>query len=165
MTMEQLFLDQLNQHLGIAYKIGRAYQPDADERADLLQEMIYQLWRAYPSFTGKAKFSTWMYSVCLNTALANQRTARRRPTEPLAAWHEQIPDPPPDDREEAIAGLFAAIATLSPLNKALTLLYLEDLSYEEIATITGLSKSNVSVRLVRIKKELESRLTTNHLAS
>jgi RNA polymerase sigma factor (sigma-70 family) len=157
MATETHFLDQLNQHLGIAHKISRAYQPDADERADLLQEIVYQLWRSYPSFTGQAKFSTWMYRVCLNTALAGQRTARKRRNEPLVAWHEQIPDPPPDDRHEASQWLLDTIATLSPLNKALVLLYLDDLSYEEIATITGLSKSNVSVRLVRIRKELEFR--------
>ncbi|UOQ69373.1 sigma-70 family RNA polymerase sigma factor [Hymenobacter volaticus] len=94
MATEKHFLEQLNQHLGIAHKISRAYQPDADERADLLQEMVYQLWRSYPSFTGQAKFSTWMYSVCLHTALADRRTVRKRQHEPLVAWHEQIPDPP-----------------------------------------------------------------------
>ena len=156
---EETFLEQLNQHLSIAYKISQAYQPDADERADLLQEMIYQLWRSYPSFKRQAKFSTWMYSVCLNTALANQRTSRKWQHEPLVARHEQISDAPPDDRQETIRWLFDAIALLSPLNKAIVLLYLDDLSYEDIATITGLSKANVSVRLVRIKKELESHLT------
>ena len=161
---EKRFLDQLNEHLGIAYKISRAYQPDATDRADLLQEMLYQLWRSYPSFTGQSKFSTWMYSVCLNTALADRRHARQRQHEPLGAGHERIPDPPPEDREP-IRRLFAAIATLSPLNKALILLYLDDLRYEEIAAITGLSKSTVSVRLVRIKKELESRLTLHPQAS
>ncbi|GAB3549639.1 RNA polymerase sigma factor [Spirosoma fluminis] len=158
-SSEKIFLEHLNRHIGIAYKISQAYQPDADERADLLQEMIYQLWRSYPSFTGQSKFSTWMYRVCLNTALADRRTARNRQHEPLAARHEQVPDPPPDDQQEAIQWLFDAIATLSPLNKAIMLLYLDDLSYEEIASITGLSKVNVSVRLVRTKKELESRLT------
>jgi RNA polymerase sigma factor (sigma-70 family) len=157
MATQQRFLDQLNQHLGIAHKISRAYEPDADERADLLQEMIYQLWRSYPAFTGQATFSTWMYRVCLNTALANQRTVRQRQHEPWRAGYAQIPDPPPDERQEASQWLFDTIATLSPLNKAIVLLYLDELSYEQIATITGLSKANVSVRLVRIKKELESR--------
>jgi RNA polymerase sigma factor (sigma-70 family) len=158
----KIFLEQLNKHLGIAYKISQAYQPDVDERADLFQEMIYQLWRSYPSFTGQAKFSTWMYSVCLNTAMAYRRTALKRQHQPLAALHEQIPDPPPDPREDDMHWLLNAITTLPPLNKAIILLYLDDLSYEEIASITGLSKVNVSVRLVRIKKELESRLQTNY---
>lgn len=158
---QKTFLDQLNQHMGIAYRISRAYQPDADERADLLQEMIYQLWRAYASFREEAKFSTWMYRVCLNTALAYRRTDRKRQHEPLLERHEQVPEPPHDDRQEAINALYDAIATLSPLNNAIVLLYLEGLSYEEIASITGLSKTNVSVRLVRIKKEVESYLKPN----
>lgn len=157
-STEKTFLDLLNQHLGIVYKISQAYESDPDERADLRQEMIYQLWRSYPTFTGQAKFSTWMYSVCLNTALAYRRMFRRRQHQTLILLHEQIPDPPPDNQEEAMEALFNAIARLSPLNKAIVLLYLDDLSYQEIATITGLSKANVSVRLVRIKKELESRL-------
>lgn len=165
MATAQRFLEQLNQHLGIAHKISRAYQPDADERADLLQEMIYQLWRSYSAFTGQAAFSTWMYRVCLNTALASQRTARQRQHEPWRAGYERIPDPPPDDRQEASQWLFDTIAMLSPLNKAIVLLYLDDLSYEEIATITGLTKANVSVRLVRIKKELESRAPVKSKAS
>ncbi|GAB3907732.1 RNA polymerase sigma factor [Larkinella knui] len=158
-TIQQTFLDLLNQHMGIAHRISRAYQADADDKADLIQEMIYQLWRSYPSFTGQSAFSTWMYRVCLNTALAHQRTAKKRKIEPLTARHEQVPDPPPDERQDHLNRLFDAITTLSPLNKAIVLLYLDELSYEEIATITGLSKTNVSVRLVRIKKELESRLT------
>ena len=161
-STDKTFLDLLNQHIGIAYKISQAYESDPDERADLLQEMIYQVWRSYASFTKQAKFSTWMYSVCLNTALAYRRVVRKRQHQTLIPRDEQIPDPPPDNREEAIQGLFKAIATLSPLNKAIVLLYLEDLSYQEIATITGLSKANVSVRLVRIKKELESRLPADY---
>lgn len=157
-STEKTFLDSLNQHLGIVYKISQAYEADPDERADLRQEMIYQLWRSYPSFTGQAKFSTWMYSVCLNTALAYRRTAHKRQHQTLIPRYEQIPDPPPHNREEATQALFSAITRLSPLNRAIVLLYLDDLSYQEIATITGLSKANVSVRLVRIKKELESRL-------
>lgn len=157
-AIQQTFLDLLNQHMGIARRISQAYQPDADDRADLLQEMIFQLWRSYPSFREQSQFSTWMYRVCLNTALAYQRTAQKKKIEPLMAHHEQVPDPPSDERQDQINRLFDAIATLSPLNKAIVLLYLDELSYEEIATITGLSKNNVSVRLVRIKKELESHM-------
>ncbi|GAB3285024.1 sigma-70 family RNA polymerase sigma factor [Larkinella harenae] len=155
-----MFLQQLNQHLAVAHKISRVYQSDADERADLLQEMIYQLWKAYPSFHGKAKFSTWMYSVCLNTALTYQRKVKRWRHEALGSVHEQIPDALPNDQQEASLRLFEAIAELAPLNKAIVILYLDGLSYEEIATVMGLSISNVSVRLVRIRKQLEMRLTS-----
>lgn len=150
-----VFIQLLNQNLGIAYKVGRAYFPDRDDREDALQEMMYQLWRSYPRFNGNSKFSTWMYKVCLNTALTYKRKIRKENTESLSISHHQIADEMPSNRDESINMLFKAIATLPPLNKAIILLYLEDMSYDEIASISGLSKSNVSVRLVRIKRELE----------
>ena len=117
--------------------------------------MMYQLWKSYPSFGSLSKFSTWMYRVCLNTALTYTRKNDRRRQEPLTPAHLHIPQEPPSNMDEASRLLTQAITALSPLNKAIVLLYLEDMSYEDIAQITGLSKSNVSVRLVRIKKELE----------
>jgi len=96
-----------------------------------------------------------MYSVCLNTALTYHRKSRKDKSERLKAHHENIADKSAGRDDEDMLLLFQAIATLSPLNKAIVLLYLEDMSYEEIATITGLTRTNVSVRLVRIKKELE----------
>jgi RNA polymerase sigma-70 factor (ECF subfamily) len=152
------FIQHINQNLGIAHKVSRIYFQDADDRKDVLQEMMYQLWRSYPHFDGGSKFSTWMYSVCLNTALTYKRKSKKEKTESLAPVHDQIPESSSANKEEAISFLFDAITTLSPLNKAIILLYLDDLSYDEIADITGLTKSNVSVKLVRIKKELEQLL-------
>lgn len=154
--VDDTFMQQLNQHLGIAHKVCGLYFDDAEEKQDVVQEMLYQLWRSYPSFDGRSKFSTWMYRVCLNTALTYRRKERKHQNQPLSEGHHQIPDEPAAHQEESIKLLHAAIASLSPLNKAIVLLYLEDLRYEEIAQITGLTKSNVSVRLVRIKKELET---------
>lgn len=151
-------MQQLNQHLGIAHKVCGLYFSDAEEKQDVVQEMLYQLWRSYPGFDGRSKFSTWMYSVCLNTALTYRRKESRHKSQPLSSSHHQIADEPDSPQGESLQLLHGAIATLSPLNKALVLLYLEDLRYEEIAQITGLTKSNVSVRLVRIKKELETKL-------
>jgi RNA polymerase sigma factor (sigma-70 family) len=159
--MDNIFIQQVNQNLGIAQKVSRVYFTDSDDREDALQEMMYQLWRSYPRFDGRSKFSTWMYSVCLNTAFTYRRKIKKNNAESLSLAHYQIPEEPSINQEESIAQLFDAIATLSSLNKAIVLLYLEDLSYEEIAAITGLSKSNVSVRLVRIKKELETQLKRN----
>jgi len=152
------FIQQINQNLGIAHKVSRIYFSGTDERQDVLQEMMYQLWRSYKSFDKRSKFSTWMYSVCLNTALTYKKKSKRRKEESLTHQHYQIADPPAGNRDATIGLLFEAIAVLSPLNKAIVLLYLENMSYEEIAQITGLSKPNVSVRLVRIKKELEVEL-------
>lgn len=155
-TVDNTFVQQINQNLDIARKVCRIYFSDASDREDVLQEMMYQLWRSYRSFDGRSKFSTWMYRVCLNTALTYRRNSSRRKTESLSVFHENIPDQPSGNEEEAISLMYDAISTLSPVNKAIVLLYLEDMSYDEIASITGLTKSNVSVRLVRIRKELET---------
>jgi RNA polymerase sigma factor (sigma-70 family) len=162
-SLNDIFLQQINQNIGIAHKVSRIYFQDTYEREDAFQEMMYQLWKSYSRFDGRSKFSTWMYSVCLNTALTYQRKTKSELNESLSLRHLDIPDQNNQHQEENVTMLFRAIATLSPVNKAIVLLYLDDLSYDEIATITGFTKSNVSVRLVRIKKELEIQLkkTTN----
>ena len=154
-SIDDVFIQLINQNLGIAHKICRVYFKDADDREDVLQEMMYQLYKSYRSFDGRSKFSTWMYSVCLNTAITYRRRDIKQKYVPLTMSHDQLADQPASNNDEEINMLFDAIATLPPLNKAIILLYLEGLSYEEIADITGLSKSNVGVRLVRIKKDLE----------
>ncbi len=152
------FIHLVNQNLGIAHKVASVYFQNADDRADVLQEIMYQLWRSYPGFNGQSKFSTWMYSVCLNTALTYSRKTKKQQSETLSPDHYQIADSFSKDQEELTKLLRDAIANLSALNKAIVLLYLEDMSYEEIASVMGLTRSNVSVRLVRIKRELETQL-------
>jgi RNA polymerase sigma factor (sigma-70 family) len=156
--LDDEFVEKVNQNIGIAHKVSRIYFNYTDERDDVLQEMMYQLWRSYKSFDGRSKFSTWMYSVCLNTALTYQRKYQRDKMESLDTHHYQIEAEGSPDKDQASGLLFDAIGKLTPVNKAIILLYLEDMSYEEIANITGLTKTNVSVKLVRIKKELESEL-------
>lgn len=157
-SIDSVFIQQINQNIGIAYKICRLYFRDVDDQEDALQEMMYQLWRSYNSFDNRSKFSTWMYSVCLNTALTYKRKSTKQMTETISREHYQIQNPPNESKDEVINTMLEIVATLSPLNKAIVLLYLEDMSYAEIANITGLTKSNVSVKLVRIKKELEIEL-------
>lgn len=152
--IDQTFLDRINENLGIAYKIARAYFDDADSREDVIQEMMYQLWRSFSTFDNRSKFSTWMYRVCLNTALTHFTKSKRRRAERLSNQHYNIPDTD-DSNDEALTDLWKAIARLSKLNRAIVLLYLEEMSYEEIASVLGLSRTNVSVRLYRIRKELE----------
>jgi RNA polymerase sigma-70 factor (ECF subfamily) len=138
--------------------VCNVYFSASEEKEDVLQEMMYQLWRSYQSFQQNSKFSTWMYRVCLNTALTYLRKNKRNKDESIAPKHYQIPDQGGSGSDENIEILYKAISLLSPINKAIILLYLEDMSYEEIADVTSLSKSNVSVRLVRIKTALEKQL-------
>lgn len=154
-SIDTHFLQLVNANIGIAYKVCRIYFREAEDREDVLQEMMYQLWRSFKRFDNRSKFSTWMYSVCLNTALTYKRKSARHRTTEMILEHEQIPNVIESDHDEAISALYQAIAALSPINKAIIMLYLEELSYEEIAQITGLSRSNVSVRLVRAKMQLQ----------
>lgn len=153
--LDDTFLAQLNENLCIAHKVSNLYFRDSEERDDVLQEMMYQLWRSYGNFRGTAKFSTWMYSVCLNTAITYLKKVKKHSNEKLQPEHDNIAVENDEEVEEERRLLYKAIDALSPLNKSITLLYLEGFPYEEIAAITGLSKSNVSVRLVRIRRSLE----------
>lgn len=158
--IEETFITSVNENMKIVQKVCSVYsRHDIEERKDLFQEMLYQLWKAYPSFKGNAKFSTWMYRVCLNIAITWLKKVKKGTHERLSdinvdKWEYEI-----DNQEENIKLLYEAIEKLSSVNKAIILLYLEEMSYQEMAEITGLSKSNVSVRLVRIKQQLENELT------
>ena len=161
---ETSFLANLNQNIGIVHQVCHTYfRRDAMEREDVFQDIMYQLWKSYPQFKGESKFSTWMYKVALNTAITHIRRSARTTrnaelTEPVArAPHisEQM------SRVEEVRLLHEAIAALADIDKAIILLHLEDQNYDEIASITGLTKTNVSVRLVRIKRALKDHLQRN----
>jgi len=162
--MEDQFLYDINQNIGIVYKICNVYiTADKNERDDLFQEIMYQLWKSYPHFKGKSKFSTWMYRVALNTAIMQlNQTKRIVDNEKLNLSHIRIPESNDQtDEDDQIQQLYRMIGTLSKIDKAIILLALEEHGYEEIATMTGLTKSNISVRLVRIKRILKEKLQ-NH---
>lgn len=143
-------------HVGIIYKICNLYAAEED-REDLKQEIIYQLWQSYPSFRGDSKFQSWMYRVALNTAMLGLR-ARKIKYTPLSDRDDEIPDETwtgyPED--EKVRQLYLHISKLKDLDKTIIFLYLEQCSYEEIAEITGISIKNVSVRLVRIREKLRT---------
>jgi RNA polymerase sigma-70 factor (ECF subfamily) len=156
------FLEQVEQNQDIVHKICALYAMTADERKDLNQDIICQLWKSYLSFRGDSKFTTWMYRVALNTALLNVRRNRHRVrTKSLKTHHDDIPmENVSRDKQRKIGRLYEAISRLHPFDRAIILLYLEQCSYKEIADVTGISESNVSVRLVRIKKKLKELLTS-----
>lgn len=159
-AQETEFLGHYNRSRPFLYRLCRVHCPDPDDRQDLFGEITYQLWKAYPGFRGEASLSTWMYRIALNTALTYVRKRGRalRP-EPLSEQALGLAAPPDSSADEELVGLlYRAIDGLSPVDKAITLLYLEEQSYEQIADITGLTVSNVSVRLVRVRKRLEKQL-------
>ena len=158
---EASFLTDLNRNIRIVHRVCRTYfYRDAVEREDVFQDIMYQLWKSYPQFKGESKLSTWIYKVALNTAITRVRRETRGPQS--VELPESIPHSSDinDDvsRKEEVHLLYDAIDTLTDVDKAIILLHLEDQTYEEIASITGLSKTNVSVRLVRIKRTLKDRI-------
>ncbi|MDL2265751.1 sigma-70 family RNA polymerase sigma factor [Parabacteroides sp. OttesenSCG-928-G07] len=162
-TIEKEFLSLLGQYISIIVKIVNVYTYNTMDKKDLMSDIVFELWRSYPKFRGDAKVSTWLYRVALNTAL---KTKRKRDNNKLLFLEELITfenETSADslvDRSE-IELLYKCIEKLSPMNKAMILLYLEDKSNEEIAEITGFSRTNVSTRLNRIKGQLKICLEKN----
>jgi len=156
----------LDAHQGILRKVANAYCPRTEDRSDLMQEMTLQVWRSYPRFDGRCKFSTWMYRIALNVAISFHRQERAH--HGLLSGEEHLRDlpapadggPPPED----IQALHRFIDGLDRLNKALVLLYLEGQSHQEIADILGLSASNVATKIDRIKQRLRQGFTPGSAA-
>jgi RNA polymerase sigma-70 factor (ECF subfamily) len=158
-SRQREFINRIKDNEGIIFKVSRLYCDREEDRHDLYQEIIYQLWRSYASFRGDSKWSTWMYRVSLNTAIANLRKNQKGFTpgnsEVLENLREENYDPVIEDR---INWLYKEIEELSVVEKAIVLLYLEGRSHEEISEITGFSKSNVGTRIGRIKNKLRDKL-------
>jgi len=157
---QEMFKSWLQEHTGLIYKVARAFAASDADQQDLIQEILLQMWCSLPRFEGKAKASTWIYRVALNTALAwRRKETKHRATETPLIDIETLPASEADSaqrtaREEQVARLYDAIHQLPKVDAALVLLYLEDVSYREIAEVLGLSESNVGVKLNRAKKAL-----------
>jgi|SRR5580692_6572575 RNA polymerase sigma-70 factor (ECF subfamily) len=156
------FLDSLERHRGILFTIANAYCRDADARADLIQETIAQLWRAFARFDGRSAFSTWMYRIAVNVAISFYRRERRR-TQPLTALEGAAlesravsADAQTDERSTILREI---IERFDSLNRALMILYLDDRPYSEIAEILGISETNVATKISRLKQQLKRTLS------
>jgi RNA polymerase sigma-70 factor (ECF subfamily) len=161
---ESLFKAWLGEHRGILVKVTRSFADSAADSADLEQELMLQIWESLPSYRRQAKPSTWLYRVCLNTALTWHRgTARReRLLEPMAdhdslAANGSSPAESAGDRE-LIDKLYAAIQGIPEFDRALVLLMLDGLAYREMAEITGLTENHVGVALTRARRRLAAQL-------
>lgn len=155
---EQNFLQLVQQHQGILRKVCHLYGRSDVDRDDLYQEIVIQLWKAFGSFRGDSKISTWMYRIALNTAISNLRKQSRKVT---LSFPEFIPREEADTNEERIKEeklkeMYAAISRLSEVEKAIVMLYLEDKSYEEMEEILGINNGNLRVKMNRIKDKLRT---------
>lgn len=147
---------------GIIHKVCNIYCDNEDDRKDLFQEILAQLWKSYPSFRKESKFTTWMYRVALNTAITSFKKIRRLPgfsrlsgESLLIADDLEFPE-----QEENTLLLKQAVARLSGIEKSIILLFLENKNYEEIADITGITQNYVRVKMNRIKKKLRILMTS-----
>lgn len=159
-NLEELFTAWLREHRGILFKVARSFASQDAAESELLQEMMVQLWRSLPRFTGAAKPSTWIYCVCLNTAMTWRRAEQRREqrVSPMSELPEvTCPAPAPADvheNTELLTALYGAIRALPAAERSLVLLLLDGLSYRDIAEITGLTENHVGVALTRARKKL-----------
>ncbi len=157
------FIKVIGRNNAILNKICFGYTNNAEDRNDLKQDILIQLWKAYRSFQHQSQISTWIYRIALNTAITNFRAAKRKIKEsPLSTGSYQIPDTHESkELDDNIARLYQLIQKLNDLDKAIMLLYLDDQSYKDIAEIVGISETNVATKINRIKLKLRNQFNNN----
>ena len=157
------FGELLERNRKIVFKVANTYAWTPEDRADLAQDIAAQLWRAFPGYDAARSFSTWMYRIALNVAISQVRSNTQRDRH-LVSFDETLHDIADErgndaDTNEQLRALNTVIAGLDKLNRALLLLYLEDRSNREIGEILGLSETNVSTKINRLKQRIRNDLS------
>lgn len=154
--LEKEFTEVVGTHEKIIHKVCWLYSDSKADRQDLFQDILLQLWRSFPSFRKDAKVSTWIYRVALNTAISRVRKVSRVPQNIELNDEDFDVSEDDDEQQEQFDEMMHAIERLSPMDKAITLLYLDDCSYREIAEVIGISESNVGFKLTQIRSKLKT---------
>lgn len=157
-TLETAFAQMIKEHKSTIYTVCFMFSKDSDEVNDLFQEVLINLWQGFASFEGKSKIGTWIWRVSFNTCISQERKKKRTATIPLTMGIDLFNDK--DDDTKQVKMLYDRIHRLKPFDRAIILLWLEGMPYDEIAAIVGITTKNVSVRLYRIKEELKQ--MSNH---
>jgi RNA polymerase sigma-70 factor (ECF subfamily) len=155
---KEKFISLVNKNRRILYKVVYSYCSDAEDRKDLEQEIIIQLWKSFKNYNEAYKISTWFYKIALNVAISHYRKDLKRKNTNTSLEEEvfQISeDYSAEDQKNKIDQLNSFIAQLDPFNKAIIMLYLDDSSYKDIATALGITETNVGTKMSRIKKQLK----------
>jgi len=158
---QQFFQEIIEQHKGILFKVSRAYCPDEEDRQDLIQEMMIQIWQSIHKYNDQYKISTWLYRISLNVAISFYRKKSTR-SKKYTELTEHLIEPPVEDKSEnerQLNLLEKFISELKEIDKALMILYLEDKNHSEIAEILGITVSNVGTKIGRIKDKLKTRFS------
>lgn len=153
------FAKIVKEHKNTIYTVCYMFSKDADEVNDLFQDTLINLWKGYTSFRGESKVQTWIWRVSLNTCISAERKKKKAGEKiPLSMDINLFADTDADTKQ--IRMLYSRITKLGPVDRALVLLWLENMSYEEIGAVIGISADNVSVKLFRIKEQLK-RMSNN----
>lgn len=156
---KQTFLAAIKDNERLIFRIASVYTNNVDDRQDLIQEIIYQLWKSFDSFEQRSSLSTWIYRAALNVAIYQLKVSKRKVISvPLEAQDVDYHDSDDVDSEEKWEIFRQQINDLSLLDKAIVTLYLDNKSYEEISDIIGISTSNVGTKLSRIREKLKKQI-------
>lgn len=160
MDKKEIFTKAIKENEGLIYKMASVYTDAIDDRKDLVQEIIYNLWKSFDTFNQKSSLSTWMYRVAMNVAIYHLKKVKRKvPTVPIDGQYLDCNDTENSDFEEKLQVFKQHVDNLNLLDKGIVMLYLENKSYQEIAEIVGISESNVGTKIARIKDKLKQQIT------
>ena len=154
---KQIFEDWLSQHKALIFKIVRAYAFSVMDQDDLFQEIIIQTWHSIPKFRGEASVVTWLYRISLNTAIKWTNKERKHYQSETLDGMQHILQESRRQTDERLTWLYEEIYKLDEIDRSITLLLLDGFSYKEMASILGITESNVGVKINRIKKQLISK--------
>lgn len=161
-NLEKKFISFLKENQRIIHKVCRIYTDNPEDHEDLFQEITIQLWKSFPGFKGDAKFSTWMYRVALNTAITLFKKSAKKSfinteidVSSLKMEYEYY-----EDDEHKLKKMYQAIHSLSDIEKALIMMYLDDKPYKEIGEILGITEGNARVKMNRAKNNLKQKIST-----
>ncbi len=159
--LTQKFHQVIEQHKGILFKVARTYCRNDDDRQDLLQEMMIQIWKSLHRYNNNFAITTWLYRVSLNVAISFYRKNAHRQKSSIQLIDEHLPiqDEINSEKQEYLNLLEKFISELNDLDKAIMLLYLEEKSHAEISEIMGVSVTNVGTKLGRIKDKLKKKFS------
>ena len=153
---EKEFLNRIESHKGILYKVSKMYMDNYDDQQDLFQEIICQLWKSYDSFRNESQFSTWMYRVAVNTAIVFLKKEKRK-VDKYEIASGNIKDDEGDShiKESQLDHFYKAVQKLEKIDKAIIFYQLEGFSHKEIGDNLGISEGNARVKLNRAKDKLK----------
>lgn len=162
MEKKDRFIQIIKKNEGLIFKVSSLYTNSLQDKEDLYQEIVFQLWKSFDSFNEQSKLSTWIYRVAMNTAIYNLKSNKRQVnTSPIDLHTMRFADVTDRSEEERLKLLYEHIQMLNLLEKGIILLFLEGKSHQEIAEIIDITVSNVGTKIARIKEKLKSQIKKN----